>query len=252
MPPRTTNEERAYIDNVWAEYKSRPTDKLQTLLIEKYTPLVHKIAKTFSYKKPNVLDYDDLFQAGRMGLLDAIKRFDPNNDRGAQFQTYATFRIKGAILDEINGMDWTPRSVRQNIKEVLRSIESHYAENGEEPNVEDIAKQVNMDKESTQVILGQIQKTYVVQFENEVIDLVGPTTDHDKSELESHISIAMSKVLNDLERDFISMKYFMGYNNREIQETLGLKSNELKTVRETAIAKLTIELDFSPEDNNDK
>lgn len=243
MPNRISEEEQEQTAALWAEYKTNPTEPLRRVLIEKYTPLVHKIAKGFIYKKPHVLDYDDLFQAGRMGLLDAIEKFNPLNDKKAQFQTYATFRIRGSILDEINSMDWTPRSVRQNIKEVLRSIEKHYTEQGVEPSVDDIAKQVNLDVETTKIILGQINKTYVVQIENEVIDLVGPTTNHDQSQLESDIDIAMRKVLTDVERDYISMKYFMGYNNKEIQETLMLKAAELKSIRESAIAKLTKELE---------
>lgn len=243
MPNSISEEEQEQTAALWAEYKANPTEALQRVLIEKYTPLVHKIAKGFIYKKPHILDYDDLFQAGRMGLLDAIEKFDPSNDKKAQFQTYATFRVRGSILDEINSMDWTPRSVRQNIKEVLRSIEKHYTDLGIEPRVDEIAKQVNLDIDTTRIILGQINKTYIVQVENEIIDMVGPATDHDQSQLESDIDIAMRRVLTEVERDFISMKYFMGYNNKEIQETLNLKATELKIVRETALAKLTKELE---------
>lgn len=248
MPKKISQEEKDATYQLWIEYKTNPTESLQTRLLEKYTPLVHKIAGGFTHKRPSVLDYDDLIQAGRVGLLDAIEKFDPDNERGAQFQTYATFRVRGAILDEINHMDWTPRSVRQNIKEVIRSIESHYTDTGTEPTVEEIAANTSLDEEETRLALIQMQKTYMVHADREVIEIVSPTTDADKTELESIIKIAMDKVLTEVEKDYISMKYFMGYNNREIQEVLFLKPTELKNIRESAIEKLTLELDAPDED----
>lgn len=240
---KQTEEELEKTAQLWAEYKSNPTSALQTVIADKYAPLVHKIAAGFAYKKPSVLDYDDLVQAGTMGLLDAIEKFDPNNERKAQFQTYATFRVRGAILDEINSMDWTPRSVRQNIRGVIKSIEQHYTTTQVEPTVDDIAKESNLDREATRLILSQMNKTFIVHVENEIIDLVGPTTDHAKSELESMVSMAVDKVLSDNEKAFVVLKYFMGYNNKEIQFALGLKVNELKNIRESSLEKLGKELE---------
>lgn len=248
MPKKISPEEKEATYQLWIEYKTNPTEVLRTRLLEKYTPLVHKIAGSFTHKRPSVLDYDDLVQAGRVGLLDAIEKFNPDNDRKAQFQTYATFRVRGAILDEINHMDWTPRSVRQNIKEVIRSIESHYTNTGTEPTIEQISSKISLDEDETRLALIQMNKTYMVHADREVIEIVSPSTDADKAELESIIKIAMDKVLTEVEKDYISMKYFMGYNNREIQEVLDLKPAELKTIRESSIEKLTAELEVSEDD----
>lgn len=249
---KQTPEELEKTARLWAEYKSNPTPSLKAVIADKYAPLVHKIAAGFAYKKPSVLDYDDLIQAGTMGLLDAIDKFDPNNERKAQFQTYATFRVRGSILDEINSMDWTPRSVRQNIRGVLKSIEQHYANTQVEPTVNDIAKEAGIDREATRTILSQMNKTFIVHVENEVIDLVGPTTDHGKTELESIVNMAVEKVLNDDEKAFVMLKFFMGYNNKEIQETLGLRVNELKNIRESSMTKLEKELDSDASDDPDQ
>lgn len=248
MPKKISQEEKDATYQLWVTYKENPTESLQTQLLEKYTPLVHKIAGGFTHKRPSVLDYDDLVQAGRVGLLDAIKKFDPDNEKGAQFQTYATFRVRGAILDEINHMDWTPRSVRQNIKEVIRTIEKHYTETGQEPTVEEIASKTSLGEEETKLALIQMQKTYMVHADQEVMEIVSPTIDPAKSELESNIKIAMDKVLTEEEKDYVSLKYYQGYNNREIQDALFLKPAELKALRESAMAKLTAELDASDND----
>ena len=174
---KQTEEELERVKRLWIQYKSDPTPALQRVLIKKYEPLVHKIASGFLYKRPSVLDYDDLISAGTMGLLDAIEKFDPENERKAQFQTYATFRVRGAILDEINSMDWTPRSVRQNIRGVLASIEQHYKNSQQEPTLDQIAKEADLDKDATREILQQMNKTFMVHVEKETMDSIGPVTD---------------------------------------------------------------------------
>jgi len=241
--PRQTEEEMAQTKRLWIEYKTRPTRALQRVLLKKYEPLVHKIASAFVYKRPSVLDYDDLISAGNIGLLDAIEKFDPENERKAQFQTYATFRIRGAILDEINSMDWTPRSVRQNIRGVLASIEQHYKKSQLEPTIDDIAKEANIDRESTKEILEQMNKTFIVHVEQETMDLVGPMTDPAEQELIRTVNIAIEDHLNGDEKAFVMLKFFIGYSNKEIQETLGVKPNDLKLLRESALKKLTIALE---------
>lgn len=241
--PKPSEDERKETAALWAEYKTNPTRVLREKLLEKYTPLVYKIANKYTRKRPSVLDYDDLVQAGRMGLLDAIEKFDPNNANKAQFQTYARFRVEGSILDEINDMDWTPRSVRQNIKKVLLGIEHHYNHTSHEPTVEDIASRVELGIDETKQALIQMNKTYVTQVDNEIIEIVGPSTDAEHAELKSIIKVAMDKVLTEKEKDFIIMKYFSGFTNREIQEVLGLKASELKTLREDSLFKLTSELE---------
>lgn len=241
--PRQSEEELERTRDMWVEYKTNPTKALQKQLIKKYEPLVHKIASGFLYKRPSVLDYDDLISAGTIGLLDAIEKFDPYNERKAQFQTYATFRVRGAILDEINSMDWTPRSVRQNIRGVLASIEAHYRTSQSEPTVDDISRGTDFDRETTRTILAQMNKTFIVHVEQETMDAVGPVTDPSVQELQRTVNIAIEGTLNEDERAFVILKFFVGYSNKEIQETLGIKANELKTIRESALKKLTVALD---------
>ena len=240
---RQTEEELAETKRLWIRYKTNPTQALQRQLIKKYEPLVHKIASGFLYKRPSVLDYDDLISAGTIGLLDAIEKFDPHNDRKAQFQTYATFRVRGAILDEINSMDWTPRSVRQNIRGVLASIEQHYKNSQQEPTVDQIAKEAELDIDSTRQILQQMNKTYMVHVEQETMDAVGPVSDPADNEIQRAVNLAIETSLNDDEKAFVMLKFFIGYSNKEIQETLGIKTNDLKVIRESALKKLTTALD---------
>jgi RNA polymerase sigma factor for flagellar operon FliA len=80
-------------------------------LIVKYTPLIKYIANRIAIRLPSHIDIEDIVNTGVLGLMDAIEKFDPT--REVKFETYAEFRIKGAILDELRAMDWVPRSVRK-------------------------------------------------------------------------------------------------------------------------------------------
>lgn len=80
-------------------------------LIVKYTPLIKYIANRIAIRLPSHIDTEDIVNTGVLGLMDAIEKFDPT--RGVKFETYAEFRIKGAILDELRALDWVPRSVRK-------------------------------------------------------------------------------------------------------------------------------------------
>lgn len=227
---------------LWAEYKSHPTLEMKNMLAEKYTQLVYKIAKKYSRALPKVLDFNDIVQAGKIGLLDAIDRFDPDNDRKAQFQTYAVWRIQGSIIDEINSMDWTPRSARQMIKKVLRAKEEHLQQENEHPTVSDLAERTELNEEQIKETLQQINKTYITPYENEIIDFIAPATDHSEDEMRSELEAAMNKALTNREKKFIYLKFFKELSNQQIMDALGLKASEMRTLKETAIGKLKIEL----------
>lgn len=240
---KQTDDEIEQTRQLWRDYKKNPTVEVHKILIKKYEPLVHKIASGFIYKRPSVLDYDDLISSGTMGLLDAIKKFDPDNERKAQFQTYATFRIRGSILDEINSMDWTPRSVRQNIRGVLNSIEQHYKTSQETPTIEQIASgTVDIDTGSIREILQQMNKTFIIHIEQETMDLIGPSTNPDDSDVQRAVSLAVNTVLKDDEKVFIHLKFYIGYSNKEIQDIMGLKPSELKNIKNSSAQKLALAL----------
>ncbi|MBI3014028.1 MAG: FliA/WhiG family RNA polymerase sigma factor [Candidatus Tectomicrobia bacterium] len=102
--------------------KTKIDARMRDELILEYTPLIKYIAHRIAMRLPPHVEIDDLISSGVIGLMDAIEKFDPSLD--IQFKTYAEFRIRGAILDELRAMDWVPRSVRQ--KAAL--LENTYAE----------------------------------------------------------------------------------------------------------------------------
>src|SRR3954469_11728225 len=116
--------------------------KLRDQLIMDYAPLIRFVAQRIASRLPSNIDIDDLTSAGVIGLMDAIEKYDPSRDN--KFKTYAEFRIRGAILDELRSQDWVPRSVRDKAKLLDRTMIELEAELGRGAQDEEVAQRLNM------------------------------------------------------------------------------------------------------------
>ena len=121
-------------------------------LLTEHMPLVKRLAHHMKAKLPPSVEVDDLIQAGMMGLLDAINRYEDNH--GAQFETYAVLRIRGAMLDELRNSDWMPRSTRQNMRKVEAAMEALQQRLGRPASESEIAKSLKMSLADYQDMLG--------------------------------------------------------------------------------------------------
>src|SRR5436190_15246774 len=119
--------------------------KLRDQLIMDYAPLIRFVAQRIAARLPSNIEIDDLISAGVIGLMDAIEKYDPSRDN--KFKTYAEFRIRGAILDELRSQDWVPRSVRDKAKLLDRTMIKLEAELGRVAEDEEIAAALSMDME---------------------------------------------------------------------------------------------------------
>ncbi|MEE9452732.1 MAG: sigma-70 family RNA polymerase sigma factor, partial [Gammaproteobacteria bacterium] len=90
--------------------------------VDRYTPLVKRIAYHLLSHLPKFIQLDDLFQAGMLGLLEAARNYDPS--KGASFPTYASIRVRGAMLDEVRRNDWLPRSVYRNARMIANAVKT--------------------------------------------------------------------------------------------------------------------------------
>ena len=112
----------------------------QADVLAKYAPLVRRLGLQLVAKMPASVDLDDLIQAGMIGLLDAASRY--KEDQGAQFETYASQRIRGAMLDELRSNDWLPRSLRRTSREVetaVHKVEQHLGRSASETEIAETA-----------------------------------------------------------------------------------------------------------------
>lgn len=122
--------------------------------IKKHVPLVKRIASRFSMRIPPSVSLDELMSAGNLGLIDAANKFDP--ERHVNFQTYASFRIKGAILDELRNLDKYSRSLRQKIHEVEKAVSAVEKRSGGPADEMEVASQLGVNIEEYHVLLAEV------------------------------------------------------------------------------------------------
>lgn len=124
-------------DDALARYAVSRDEALLEMLTIRHLPLVKFVARKMSSSLPGNVELDDLVSEGTLGLMDALKKFDP--DRGVAFSTYAVTRIRGAILDGLQRMDWAPKQITSKVRAVRRLRELLTAELGREPTVAELA-----------------------------------------------------------------------------------------------------------------
>ncbi len=132
------------VDALWADFTSTRSHVARDELIVHYQDLVRKTAFRMLRKLPQHFEVRDLMAYGQFGLMDAIGRFDPA--LGNQFSTFASVRIRGAILDELRSQDWAPRRVRATVREMETVTDILFRELGRKPDLTEVAKRIGCDE----------------------------------------------------------------------------------------------------------
>jgi RNA polymerase sigma factor for flagellar operon FliA len=136
----------------------------QADVLTKYTPLVRRLGLQLVAKMPASVDLDDLIQAGMIGLLDAASRY--KEDQGAQFETYASQRIRGAMLDELRSNDWLPRSVRRTSRELEMAVHQVEQQLGRAASEAEIALHLKMPLDEYQAMLQDLHGSQLIYYED--------------------------------------------------------------------------------------
>lgn len=142
-----TEEERK---ELWQQYADNKSSEIREKLIIEYAGLVKIVAGRLSMYLGYNVEYDDLVGYGTFGLIDAIDKF--NLCRGVKFETYASLRIRGAILDQIRKMDWIPRTLRQKQKKLDNALKKIEAEKGRTATDEEVAQELNITLDRKSVV----------------------------------------------------------------------------------------------------
>lgn len=151
-------------------YISERPETLQTgladteKLVEEFGELIRYMAQRFAGRLLPYLDVDDLIHAGVIGLIDAIGKYDPS--RETRFKTYAEFRIRGAMLDEMRSMDWIPRSVHEKVKRLQKALKSLENRLGRAPAEEEVVKELNMDQDQYEAFLIQARPAALLSLDD--------------------------------------------------------------------------------------
>lgn len=149
------------------EDKKKSSEVRERLIIE-YAPLVKTIVGRLRMKLPSHVGQDDLLSAGTIGLLDAIDKFDET--KGVEFKSYAEFRIRGAVIDELRSMDWVPRSVRKNEKRLQEAYAKVEKEKMRPAQDEEVAEELKVGIEEFHRLLDQVRGVSILN-EEEISDL---------------------------------------------------------------------------------
>ena len=142
MPQLAMGKLKRYAQAPPLEFKKKDSAEREQLVAQ-YAPLVKTIAGRLGIKLPKHISREDLLSAGIMGLLDAIDKYDVA--KGVEFKSYAEFRIRGAMLDELRSMDWVPRSVRRNAKRLEQAYAKVEKQRMRPAEDEEVAAELEVD-----------------------------------------------------------------------------------------------------------
>ena len=217
-------------------------------LLTEHMPLVKRLAHHMKAKLPPSVEVDDLVQAGMIGLLDAISRYEETH--GAQFETYAVLRIRGAMLDELRNSDWLPRSMRQNMRKIETAMATLQQKLGQPPTESEVAKYMKMSLAEYQDMLsdgGGHQLLYYEDFHDSegndsFLDRYAINdADPLRSLMDGDFRQAVIDAIDALpprEKILMGLYYEEELNLREIGAVMGVSESRVSQLHTQAVARL--------------
>jgi RNA polymerase sigma factor for flagellar operon FliA len=223
-----------------SEYEAYSADRGDAL-VRQHLPLVKRIAQQLMVRLPSHIDIDDLIQVGLIGLLKAAE--DHQRDSGATFATYATIRIRGAMLDELRTRDWLPRSVQRDLGRVAAAIEQAEQKHGRAPTDREIADQLEMELEDYRQLSGELACARIGQLD----DIELPSDDEGPVEAvfdnaKREALVEAIKFLPEKEGLMLSLYYTEGLNLKEIGLVLNVSESRVSQIHGQAVARLRAKL----------
>ncbi len=236
-------------NKLWTEYNKTKSADIREQLILEYAPLVKLVAGRLSMYLGFNVEYDDLVGYGIFGLIDAIDKFDLMKD--VKFETYASLRIRGAILDQIRKMDWIPRTIRQRQKKIEAAIREIEKDGGHVATDAEIAAKMEISEDEYQNWQNQMKVTGVVSL-NEFMDqgadipedsnnrsssFVKPEEAVEKEELKKMLAQSL-ELLTDKEKKVILLYYYEELTLKEISEVLEVSESRVSQLHTRALQKM--------------
>ncbi len=236
---------------LWDSYTRTRTTEIREKIILEYAPLVKLVAGRLSMYLGYTVEYDDLVGYGIFGLIDAIDKFDSRKD--VKFETYASLRIRGAILDQIRQMDWIPRTVRQKQKKIDAAIREIESMTGQTATDEQIAAKLDISEEELQGWHSQMKVTNLVSL-NEYMEsgseiamdpekhhtssvFDSPETSLEKEELKRMLTEAL-ELLTEKEKKVILLYYYEELTLKEISNILEVSESRVSQLHTRALQKM--------------
>ncbi|MCS5638657.1 MAG: FliA/WhiG family RNA polymerase sigma factor [Myxococcota bacterium] len=234
------------------KYDEVPPAIKEEVILE-HTALVRYIVNRIAVRLPSHIDLDDLQSTGVIGLMDAIDKYDP--EKNCKFKTYAEFRIKGAILDQLRSLDWVPRSVRQR----SRKLESAYGELeqrlGRAATEEEVADSMGLEMDKFHTLVNQVRGISMINLEevrgtnadgesagtySDVIEDTSSENPFDSIKLGESKNLISDTIgsMPEKERLVVSLYYYEDLNMKEIGAILGITESRVCQIHTKAVMRL--------------
>jgi RNA polymerase sigma factor for flagellar operon FliA len=239
----------------YKEDPSRLTTQQKDRLIMEYAPLIRFIAQKIAVRLPSNIELDDLISAGVIGLMDAIEKYDPSRDN--KFKTYAEFRIRGAILDELRSQDWIPRSIRDKAKVIDRKLIQLESELGRIVSEEEMATALGVSLEEYHDLLSQTRPVSLLSIDEtptfsdydkksilnilEGCKLANPFNQLNIKAVKGIVATAMEE-LPERQKMVLSLYYYEELSLKEIGQVLRVTESRVSQLHAQAVQRLRIKL----------
>jgi len=233
---------------LWQRYHRRAEADVENALVEKYLPLVAAVMGRLAMTLPDHVDHDDLYSVGLVGLLQALRNYDPTC--GTSFETYARVRVRGAMLDELRRMDWVPRTIHEKSRKVKNMMSELEQKLGKVPTEAQMAKALGISAKEYEDLLNEVRPAAFV-----CLDAAGATEDSDGGALHEVIAdltedspvekvsqrelktviFERLKELPEMQRKVLALYYIEDMHLREIAEVFGLTESRICQIHSQAI-----------------
>ena len=234
-------------DKMWSEYSKQKTPQLREKLIIEYSGLVKVVAGKLSMYLGYTVEYDDLVGYGVFGLIDAIDKFDYG--KGIKFETYASLRIRGEILDQIRKMDWIPRTVRQKQKQLDMAYRKIEERTGRLATDEEIAEELGITLEELCNMQNETKVSNIISLDEymeqgdskvepvETKEYMQPDRVVEKEELKK-LLLEVLETLTEKEKKVILLYYYEEMTLKEIRNVMDVSESRVSQLHSKALIKM--------------
>ncbi len=224
-------------------------------LLQRFAPLVRHVVERVATTLPRNVDHEDLYSAGVLGLLDAHAKFDPG--KGVKFETYAVWRIKGAVLDQLRALDWVSRSMRRkarNLDGITRKLDQKL---GRAASEDEVAREMKMTRSEFYRLLDHVRGAVLVSLDEsrsgedqEPSTLADHLPDPNAVDVEARLEDEQSRLvilrtldqLPEQERLVVSLYYYERMTLNEIGRALGISESRVSQVHSRAMGRMKLRL----------
>jgi RNA polymerase sigma factor for flagellar operon FliA len=243
------------VDSYTAAGRPGPPDQREEI-VRQFLPRVKYYAHKYAFGLPPELDVEDLVSAGIVGLLEAVNRFNPAMN--TTLSTFADFRIRGAIIDEIRSMQWASKDVKKKIEEVRRAYEEIEKNVHRNATDEEVAERLNINMEELYKILATVNTVRMVRLEDmglnrdgETLDILECISAEGKKDMLDELGMrelqtTLGKVIDELpekERLVLTLYYYEEINMKEIGRVLNVSESRVCQLHGKALLKLRKKMD---------